>query len=89
MSSNYKVLFSGEAENSLKKLDKTTIRRIFTALEQLSENPFKNPNAKKMKGKKGNYYRLRVGNFRIIYELRNNELIIYIVRIGPRGDIYK
>jgi Cytotoxic translational repressor of toxin-antitoxin stability system len=42
-----------------------------------------------MKGKEGNYYRLRVGNYRIIYEIKNNELIIYVIRLGPRGDIYK
>mgnify|MGYP003818135963 CR=1 FL=1 len=89
MSSKYKVIFSGEAERSLKNLEKSTIRRIFTALHQLSERPFENPNTKKMKGKEGNYYRLRVGNYRIIYEIKDNELIIYVVRLGPRGDIYK
>jgi mRNA interferase RelE/StbE len=89
VSSKYKVIFSGEAERSLKNLEKSTIRRIFTALHQLSERPFENPNTKKMKGKEGNYYRLRVGNYRIIYEIKDNELIIYVVRLGPRGDIYK
>jgi mRNA interferase RelE/StbE len=89
VSSKYKVIFSGEAERALKNLEKTTIRRIFIALQQLSEKPFENPQTKKMKGKEGNYYRLRVGNYRIIYEIKNNELIIYVVRLGPRGDIYK
>ncbi|QJD83277.1 type II toxin-antitoxin system RelE family toxin [Cohnella herbarum] len=89
MSSKYRVIFSGEAEKSLKNLEKDTIRRIFNALQQLSEKPYENPHTKKMKGKEGNYYRLRVGSYRVIYEIKNNELIIYVVRLGPRGDIYK
>nr|WP_198032059.1 type II toxin-antitoxin system RelE/ParE family toxin [Paenibacillus sp. J14] len=80
---------SSDAEKTIAKLDKPVARRIIVALEQLSLNPFGNPNIKKMKGKEGNYYRLRVGNYRIVYEIINNELIIYVVRLGPRGDIYK
>jgi mRNA interferase RelE/StbE len=89
VNSEYKVLFSSEAEKSLVKLDKNIIKRIFNSLEQLSTDPFNNPNTKKMKGKEGIYYRLRVGNYRVIYEIKNNELIIFVVRLGPRGDIYK
>ncbi|OAB41918.1 type II toxin-antitoxin system RelE family toxin [Paenibacillus antarcticus] len=89
MNLKYKTTFSSEAEKSLRKIDRTIARRIFIALEQLCNDPFDNPNTKKMKGKEGNIYRLRVGNYRIIYEVLNNELIIFVVRIGPRGDIYK
>lgn len=89
MNLKYKVLFSNDAEKTLLKLDKVVAKRIFNALELLSINPFESPNTKKMKGKEGEYYRLRVGNYRIIYEIKNELLIIYIVRLGPRGDIYK
>ncbi|MCV4230536.1 type II toxin-antitoxin system RelE/ParE family toxin [Virgibacillus sp. LDC1] len=89
MNLKYKATFSSEAEKSLGKIDRTIARRIFVALEQLCNDPFNNPNTKKMKGKEGNIYRLRVGNYRIIYEVLNNELIVFVVRIGPRGDIYK
>jgi mRNA interferase RelE/StbE len=89
VNSKYKVLFSSEAEKSLVKLDKTIIKRIFNSLEQLRTDPFNNSNTKKMKGKEGIYYRMRVGNYRVIYEIKNNELIIFVVRLGPRGDIYK
>lgn len=89
MNSKYKVLFSNDAEKALLKLDIVVAKRIINALELLSSNPFESPNTKKMKGKEGNYYRLRVGNYRIIYEIKNEQLMIYIVRLGPRGDIYK
>jgi mRNA interferase RelE/StbE len=89
VNSKYKILFSSDAEKTFVKLDKKIAKRIFIALEQLSSNPFDNSNTKKMKGKEGNYYRLRTGNYRIIYEIINDELIIFVVRLGPRGDIYK
>jgi mRNA interferase RelE/StbE len=34
-------------------------------------------------------YRLRVGDFRVIYEINENELILIVIKVGPRGDIYK
>jgi mRNA interferase RelE/StbE len=89
VNSVYKISFSSEAEKTLGKLEKTLIRRIISALEQLATSPYNNPNTKKLKGMEGNIYRLRVGNFRIIYEIVDNELMIFVVRIGPRGDIYK
>jgi mRNA interferase RelE/StbE len=89
VSSNYKITFSSDAEKTLGKLDKQMARRIFIALEQLSKDPFNSPNTKKMKGMEDNIFRLRIGNYRLIYEIVNNELIIFVVRIGPRGDIYK
>ncbi len=63
MNLKYKTIFSSEAEKTLGKLDRTIARRIFIALEQLSNDPFYNLNTKKMKGEEGNIYRLRVGNF--------------------------
>jgi len=89
VSSIYKVKFSSDAEKTLGRIEKPLARRIFSALEKLSKDPYQHPHSKKMKGKEGNIFRLRVGNFRIIYEIINNELIVFVVRIGPRGDIYK
>ncbi|CAM4399611.1 type II toxin-antitoxin system RelE/ParE family toxin [Paenibacillus alkaliterrae] len=89
MNSKYKITFSNDAEKSLGKLDKPMIKRIFKALDLLSIDPFEAPNVKRMKGSEDQVFRLRVGNFRIIYEIKNDELIICVMRIGPRGDIYK
>ncbi|MFM9282336.1 type II toxin-antitoxin system RelE family toxin [Paenibacillus jiagnxiensis] len=89
MSSRYRLIFSSDAEKAIGKLDKTMIKRILSALEDLSEDPYSHPNTKKMNGSEKDIYRLRVGSYRIIYEIISNELIIFVVRILPRGDIYK
>lgn len=89
MNSIYNVQFSKDAKKQLKKLDKTMSRRIIDSIEQLRNSPREHHHSKKMKGYRGDFYRLRVGQFRVIYEIYDEKLIIIIVRIGSRGDIYK
>lgn len=87
--SKYKIYFSKDARKEIKKLDKSVAQRIIIAVELLAEDPYQHPQVKKMRGLHDNVYRLRVGKFRVIYEIMNNQLMIFVVRIGPRGDIYK
>ena len=60
--------------------------RIAAALELLRENPIP-PKSTKLLGRDG--YRIRIGKYRIIYTFNGSRLMIYVVDIGPRGDIYK
>ena len=89
MKSNYNIQFTKEASKVLRKLDKATARRIVQSIELLSTDPFNHPQTKQMKGYEGGIYRLRIGNFRVIYEIIDDRLLIIVVRIGPRGDVYK
>lgn len=86
---NYKYEFSNEAKKFLKRLDKPTATRIIHAVEIISKSPNNHPNVKKLKGYEGDIFRLRVGGFRILYEIIDDKLIIFIFRIGARGDVYK
>ena len=89
MSLIYNVEFSNEAKRFLKRQDKATVLRMLNAIETIRVSPSNHPNVKKLKGHEGDIYRLRVGDHRILYEILNDKIVIFIFKIGPRGDIYK
>ncbi|GIO42782.1 MULTISPECIES: type II toxin-antitoxin system RelE family toxin [Paenibacillus] len=86
---NYEVKFLKDAYKNLQKQDSTTRNRILDHLKILSDDP-RHPelDIKKMQGVE-NQYRLRVGSFRIVYSIIDKELIIIVIKLGSRGDIYK
>jgi len=86
----YELKFLGRALQDFKKIDFPHQKIIKEKLLILAENPeiLKN-NIRKLAGTKEDYYRLRVGNYRIIYEKRDNDLIILIIRIGHRGEVHR
>lgn len=89
MSTNYVIEFSTDSEKYLRKLDKPTRIRILDHLNILAENPRDNElDIKKLKGKT-NLYRMRVETYRILYSIKDNVLVVYVVTIGSRGDVYK
>lgn len=82
----YTVTILKLAEKFIVKLPKPEKERVLKAIYQLPEgNDIKELKGKKNKG----LYRLRVGDYRIIYSVDNGKLIVYIVDAGNRGDIYK
>lgn len=52
----------------------------------MQSGPIKARNVKKLKGRDG--YRLRVGDWRVVYDIHNGELVLLVIEIGPRGSIY-
>ncbi len=85
----YKLEFLKEAYEEFKKLDRSVQKIIKQKLELLAENPERlRNNIKPLKGKYKGLYRLRVGNYRVIYLQDREKLIILIIRIGHRGEIY-
>ena len=84
----YQLKYRRQARNYLARLPIKIKSKIVDKLHEIKENP-NDPNldVDKIKGKSG--YRLRVGQYRIIYTRHNNQLIIEVVKIRPRGDIYK
>ena len=77
----FQIIYSKKAEKFLRKQDKLTQRRIVEAISKLPASG----DIRKLQGAAG--YRLRVGNFRVLFDV--NGLIIDIIDIGNRGQIYK
>ena len=82
----YRVIFKRPAEKSLHALPKKIQARIVGVIDLLSENPFP-PASVKLKGRDG--YRIRTGDYRILYSVENEILIITVVAIGHRKEIYR
>lgn len=83
----YKLLFSNQATKFIKSLDNEQRERIREICLQIRENPYCLP-YKKVRGK-FNTYRLRIGKFRIIYEVDKNIVTIYILKIDLSKKVYK
>ena len=84
----YKIIFKKKAAKSLNKLPRNVVKTIREKLEAVAADPYaEHPNAKKLQGREG--YRLRVGDWRIIYEIQNEHLVILVLKVAPRGEVYR
>lgn len=83
----YEIIIKPSAEKSFAKLPALQQRKIFSAIELLVTNP-KPSGVKKLKSSV-ELYRIRVGDYRVIYSIENAVLIINVVKIGHRSDIYR
>lgn len=84
---SYRIEVKKSAAKSLRKIPKADQKRIADKIDSLAENT-PNPDTTKMKGNNP-FHKIRVGDYRIIYEIHENVLSILIVKIGHRKDIYK
>jgi len=87
---SWSIRVSSTAEKYFKKLDKKLQRKIKDKLLALSgqQNPLENPQIRALTGELKGFYRLRVGDYRIIFALLKEEKAIAIVNILPRADAY-
>ncbi len=83
----YSVEFRPAVLKSLKRFPKRDLVRIKKKIEELGRN-LPEPNTTKMKGN-NSFHKVRTGNYRIIYEIHGDSLVILIVKVGHRKDIYK
>jgi len=82
----YTAVLTKKAQKQLNKLSDNIAEPIFEAIADLEENPMPQ-GYKKLKGRDG--YRIRVGNYRVIYDIYDKELIVDIITLGHRKDIYE
>ncbi len=84
---SYRIEVKRSAAGTLKKIPKADRKRIAEKIDSLTEGP-PNPDTTKMKGDNP-FHKIRVGDYRIIYEIQEDDLLILVVRIGHRKDIYR
>lgn len=81
----YSIKFSESAVKSIKKLPKDTQFRIISTIKRCRIRPY--PHIKKLVG--SDYFRLRVGDYRVIMDILDDQLVILVVEVGHRKNIYK
>ena len=84
----YDITFSKESEKFLKKTDTITRKRILEAIFVLSVNPYEYNGATKLTGMESQH-RIRIGKYRVVYELKDDVLTILVLNIDSRGGVYK
>jgi mRNA interferase RelE/StbE len=84
----WKIEFDPRARAEFSSLDKTIQRRIVKFLDRLKDNPRRHGAA--LRGETlGNYWKYRVGDYRLIADIRDSKLVVLIVAIGHRSDVYR
>jgi mRNA interferase RelE/StbE len=84
---DYLVDFEPAALRQFNKLDKNLQARLKPKIDALAENP-RPHGVKKLQGYE-NRYRIRVGDYRVLYEIHENVLLVLVVDVGKRGGIYR
>ena len=83
----YKVIFKPSADKALSKLPVDVQRRMVAAVESLAAEP-RPHGVVKMAGD-DNLWRVRVGEYRIVYEIHDGQLIVLVLRVAHRRDVYR
>jgi mRNA interferase RelE/StbE len=83
----YTVVTTKSFDKTLATLPVSWQKRIVAKIKEVAFDPYApNNNLKKLQGRNG--YRLRVGGWRVIYELQDDRLVMLVLEVGPRGGIY-
>jgi len=82
----YKVFFKKSVHKDLEPIPKKDLKRILNRINALSDDP-RPPGCEKLTGSER--YRLRQGRYRILYSIQDDELTIWVVKVGHRKDVYR
>ena len=82
----YKIYFKESVEKDFRTIPKKNLQKILSRIEALAQNP-KPPGHEKLTGQER--YRIRQGQYRIIYSVQDKELTVWVVKVGHRKDVYR
>lgn len=83
---SFRIEFAKSAEKDLRKIDRSMIPRLLAEIESLETNP-RPDGVRKLVGSERTY-RIRIGQYRVVYEIEDDRLILFVVRIAHRKDAY-
>ena len=83
---NYKIAIKQSVAKDLRPIPNKDVKRILQRIEQLAQDP-RPPGSEKLSGEEK--YRVRQGNYRILYRIEDEILTVFIVKIGHRRDVYQ
>jgi len=82
----YEIRFDPYARKALGKIDKANRRRVLARIERLADDP-RPPGAAMLKGRHGDW-RIRAGDYRVIYTIQDDVLLVLVIEVGHRSSIY-
>ena len=85
-SPTYRITYKGSVAKELRKIDRQTQKRLLAAIEGLATNP--RPDGVKKLKSKYDQYRIRVGNYRIVYEIADGQLHVLVLRVAHRKKMF-
>jgi mRNA interferase RelE/StbE len=83
----YRIVWKNSAKKELRNIEKKEIIKILNEIEKLSLNPYPN-NHKKLLGTEYTF-RIRIGNYRVVYSVIDKELLVEVIRVRHRREVYK
>ena len=83
---SFEIIFKQSVAKDLRQIPKKDVARILKRIDSLRAEP-RPPGVEKLSGQEK--YRIRQGVYRILYEIRNDELIVVVVKVGHRRDVYR
>ncbi len=84
----YEIVFTKAAKKQLKKIPKQDQQKISTRIQDLSTNP-RPEGMKALQGKLAQFHRVRSGNYRVMYSIEDEKLIVLVVKIAHRKVVYE
>jgi mRNA interferase RelE/StbE len=82
----YEIFFKQSVWKELKNTPKSDLKKILSRVEELGNNP-RPMGCEKLTGQE--LYRIRQGNYRIVYSIQDNELTVWVIKVGHRKDVYR
>jgi mRNA interferase RelE/StbE len=84
----YTIKFDRRVKKDFKSIQAQDIKRIKAAILKLSNNP-RPDGCTKLKGDKRDYYKIQIGNYRVIYSIEDEILLVLVIQVGHRQDVYR